>query len=322
MPQQLDDRFDLGGVVDQVGSTLGDLGRGLRDGGVGALLDVEGTLDRQRAKRDLAGRFEIIEPGHGGKRMPNQVTADEYEAIASQYSEIRLGRTDIAIDSSSSDDPGAYEASVMDNIGDIMQTRSGRELIRQLADNTNGVDKSGDPIHMQTTIAPHIDDGVLVTDNATTGGDFADGVGTPFASGRPGVGSNASIQINPGQDVGDLRPDVALFHELAHAYYLTNGIVDGGAIQPDDAIERERRAGRLGGVVRETTTPDQNVVSDARKGAGRHEHQAVGLGLYRDLPLTENAYRRERRHVAETGLGRAGDAQMPRRDTYLERDDD
>ena len=306
----------------QIGPGLGDLGRGLSQEGLSGLLDPAGMLDRQDAQRDLAKKFEVVGPEHVGPRLPNQVSQAEYENIAHTYSDIRMGRSDLKIDGSTSKDPAQYKADMMDDIGDIMQTAGGRTMVNQLANNTNGLDDKGKAIHRTTTLGPRLDaSGNPNNSNAGESGDSSPGVGSPFADGRPGVGGDTTIDINPNMDVSvggaTWRSDVALYHEMVHSFHDTRGTTDASTVQANDGFTREMGKGNWGGAVHEFVNPNPGNAGDAAAGLNRYEHQAAGLGLYADSAISENAYRRERNQVALSGKGIGGDLLMPQRDQYI-----
>ena len=68
------------------------------------------------------GRFDIVGDDFVGPRQHNQVTQQEFEEIARVYSDIRLGRGDLTMDTSEmpADQAAAYRQGVMDDIGTMM----------------------------------------------------------------------------------------------------------------------------------------------------------------------------------------------------------
>lgn len=100
---------------------------------------------------------------------------------------------------------------------------------------------------------------------------------------------------------GTFRSDVALYHELVHSYHDTRGTTDAPPVDAMDGMRRELRRGNFGGALDEILHPDPNIASDAAAGLNRYEHQAAGLGVHADNPISENAYRRERNGVALSG---------------------
>lgn len=310
-----------------LGPTLGGLGRGLGET-LEKLIDPVGVADRAQAKKDLAGKFQVIDKDYKGPKLPNMVTQEEFDKVARNYSDIRLGRSDLKIDGSTSADPKKYKADMMNDIATIMQTESGRKLVGKLSDNVNGVDAVGKPIHRTTTLLPRLGaDGKPDNSNAGESGDSSPGVGSPFADGKHGVGGDTTIAMNPGMDVvaggGTFRSDVALYHEMVHAMHDTAGTTDSSQVTEQDSALREFKKGNFSGGINEILHPDAGVASDAAfrradgTGLNRYEHQAAGLGLYKDDPITENRYRAERNAVALSGKGAPGDLLMPQRDRYV-----
>jgi hypothetical protein len=112
-------------------------GRGLLDGMAEMLSDPKGFADRQRARRKLAGLFDIVPEDHAGPRLPNQITRAEYDRVVQTYSDIQLGRGDLTIDTAEMDKTRAetYREQVMANVAMMMQTESGRRQIYGLHDN-------------------------------------------------------------------------------------------------------------------------------------------------------------------------------------------
>ena len=305
----------LGGMMQSVG----DFSRGLRQEGLSALLDPAGAVDRQRAQRELAGMFNVMRPEDmvcrpgqpDGPSAENTVTPEQFQQIARQYSDIRMGRTDIQLntDGLSEGDATAYRRDTMHDLASIMQTNGGRQLIQGLSHN----DK-----HHTTTISPLFRTNADGDYDASLGRDNTNGYAAPDgdgdlayrnADGTSGAGVNSRVRINPGQGPiapadADLtqdrwlpwRSDVLLYHELVHSLDQTRGTMD------------PNQAGDDGdGVAYDT-------------GVDRSEHRAAGLGIYKNEAISENAYRSARRDIAahsgNVGV-RAGDATMPYRDTYF-----
>jgi hypothetical protein len=279
----------------------GSGGRGLD--AVEAYLDPVGAADRANARTELAGKFVVIEDGFAGTRLPNMVTAEEYDQLARTYSDVRLGRSDLKIDASTSKDPDQYRADMMDDIGDIMQTESGRAMVAQLASNTHGVDADGNAIHHTTTLHPLLDGaGDANAGGAIEIGDAQQGVGSPYADGTRGDGDDlVDIYANPNLDVvsagATFRSDVALYHEMVHALHDTTGTTDFSAVDAGDGV-------------------DPGVTADIAAHVNRQEHLGAGLGIHAHDRFSENRYRAERNAVARSGKGLAGDRTMPQRDEY------
>lgn len=293
--------------------SIGDLGRGIQQEGIGALLDPFGAIDRQDAQRDLASRFTVVDDDHEGPRLPNQLTQEEYQQVARDFSNIRMGRSDIEIDASTAAKPEEYTEGVMNDIADIMQSESGRDLIRRLGDNEDD---------HKTTLQPFLKaDGTPDHTNAFESADSSPGNGSPFADGRPGQGTDTSVSFNPQHDIvpdanNRFRSDVVLYHELTHALHDVEGTTDMNQVQANDDVLREMGQGDFFGAFDAMLNPSVGVTTDAPQGLSRFEHQAAGLGLYADNDVSENQYRAERNQIALSGQGRAGDLLMPHRETY------
>jgi hypothetical protein len=272
-------------------------------------MDPAGDADRDKARDELAKKLTIIDDDFEGERLPNMVTRAEFEQIVKLYSDIRLGRSDIKLDPGASKDPDAFEKNMMDDLGDILQTEIGRELIAGLADNTSE-DEDGNEIHHSTTLFPNLDQSADADTSGAWTMEYGDG---------------AAIAMNPNMDVGtgdaSIRSDVALFHELVHAHHFIAGTRAEGNVEASDALTHATNTGDIWGIAGQLANPDSRVALDATEtdkvaAIERAEHQASGLGVHADDPLTENAYRAERRDVARSGQGLAGDRGMPRREGY------
>lgn len=258
------------GLWGRIGQTVGDIGRGISQEGIGGVLDPLGMLDRQQAQRDLSNRFEVLDDDFVGPRQHNQVSQAEYEEIARTYSNIRMGRGDLTMDSSSLDDDTdrqEWEDGMMNSVADMMMTTSGRRQVMGISNNTlvddagnARLDDDGDEIHRHTTMRPDLeDDGSLVTDNAGVGRAGSNSNDEAFyqlddegnISGR-GMGTDANLFINPNLQVDDCnRTDVVLAHEMQHVQNRTQGTMvpgdhvstQGELDSPDDAFRaRERQA--------------------------------------------------------------------------------
>jgi Effector protein len=311
------------------GHWLGDVMTGRADM-MTAMLDPERVKDRMKAENELAGRFEIVDGKTKGPRLPNQITSAEFHQLSNTYSDIRLGHGDLTIDGAGAKDPGQYGADIMNDIGDILQTKSGRALVEGLSNSTN-IDEKGDLVHRHTTLEPGVDDDGVpdlnLTDEQPADKNSEFGKNILGLDGTPGVGKDTVVRSNPNMDIpsvdatgaasGHGRSDVALFHEMVHAYTDTRGITESGLITADDSFVS---AAPLGAI----HLQDPDVVADAKAKwpVQRAEYQAAGLGFHKGDLLTENTYRRERTEVAKSGKGIAGDMLMPQRTKYVSTDDD
>ena len=299
-----------------------DWASGIQQEGLGAVFDPTGAVDRQRAQEELADRFSVVPDDFVGPRLPNQVTQAEYERIAATYSDVRLGRGDLTIDPSALGTPEeqqAYRDGARGDIATMMQTESGRAMIYQLHDNAPQNDAAGDPLHRHTTMVPLLAaDGTLDRTNGYAAPDGAGSTYTENADGTrtQGTGTDVHIRYNPGVNIGDAYPqltqngdnpwlgdfrsDVLLMHEMNHAMNQTAGTGDSRLVQAGDA------AGNT------------EVARDAGSNIRRIEHQAAGLGMYANDPMTENRYRSERALIGASGApgSVAGDSTMHQRTGY------
>ena len=159
----------------QIGQGIGDIGRGLSQEGISGLLDPRGMMDRQQAQRDLASRFQVMPASFVGPTRDNQVSQEEFQKIAHTFSDVRMGRGDLHVDTSSFDganakaDAARYRTGAMDDIANMMMTSSGRNQINNLSNNVKqddagnaqhtglfgaGTSWFGPEVHHQTNIVP------------------------------------------------------------------------------------------------------------------------------------------------------------------------
>lgn len=282
--------------------TITDLGRGLVQEGVGGLLDPAGAIDRQAAARELAPLFDVRDPAtlvSGPDGPPtyagNQVNREDFAQIARTYSDIRLGRSDIELHTTGMTPSEAerFRTDTMGDIGNLLQTDSGRELVGSLAHQPRG--------HTTTIQRRHASPDGADTDNAEGGapdeapeGSYADGHGTDaFVAYVPGD-QGGIIQPEASDAWLPMRSDVTLFHELVHAHHAAYGTLDQSIVE---------------------NAPDLDADTYGL------EYQAVGLGDWYDDKLTENTYRMERNAIGvanqgeRTGGGVADD-DIARRTSY------
>lgn len=265
---------------------MGDMWNGLGQEGLSGLLDPSGVVDRQEAQRELRGNFDVVPDDFIGPRNQNQVTQAEYEEIARTYSDIRLGRSDLKLDTAglSEEDAAAFRAGTMSDIGNLLQTQSGRGLVRSLAYAPLQADGTS---HRTTTISRRNDaSGNADPSNANGGGTFGQG---GYARYVPGVDTLASRE--------NLRSDVTLYHELVHAHHAVYNTWDSGNAVAGPGVPAS----------------DVGVI-------GNFEHQAAGIGAHANDAYSENRYRGERRMIGNgvgaRTTGSETDANMTRRDTY------
>ncbi|MCE9578715.1 MAG: type III secretion system effector protein [Deltaproteobacteria bacterium] len=272
---------------------------GMQQEGMTALMDPTGMLDRQQAQRELRGNFEIVAPG-ARTDAPNQVTEADFEHIARLYSDIRLDRTNLHLDPGGMSERAQlrFRRDMMGQLGRILQTGTGRDLLEGLAHN---------PHENAVNLRPYRDERGRVSD--TNGG--SDPQYQANAS-DPRRGTGADIGWTPWADAVEItsdkdawhqqRGDVGLFHELTHAWHEVNGTLDVRPTVGEPGLDGTMR--------------------DRDAGIGGWEHQAVGLGRHAADPgPNENRYRLERRRIGAHGGATVvpGDRGMELRQDYAER---
>ena len=288
------------------GQSIGDFGRGVASEGLMGLLDPAGMMDRAAASRELSTMFNVRRPEDMVSRpgdaptevAGNTVTPEEYDRIVRTYSDIRLGRSDIDLNTAGMSDADAarFRGETMGDIGNILQTESGRALINDVAYQRDD---------HRTTINLRTDASGARDNSNAEGGSVPGRSGASFSD---GVGGDAEVHYVPGDNGGIVQPtmsnawlpmrsDVTLFHELAHARHSAYGTLDQNMIGTADAAN-PRDVGQWGG-----------------------EYQAVGLGNFAGDQLTENTYRSERAAIGRSGIGARNtggvrDADIVQRDSY------
>jgi hypothetical protein len=85
---------DSGGLWGSIVQGVGDLGRGVQEEGLEGLLDPLGAINRQDAQRDLADRFNVSDTPNGDQ---NSVTPEQFREIAHTYSDVRMGRGNLTL---------------------------------------------------------------------------------------------------------------------------------------------------------------------------------------------------------------------------------
>jgi len=277
--------------------------------GLGALMDPMGAYDRQASQDVLSSHLNVLPDDFIGPRLPNQVSQSEFQEAARTYSNINLGRGDLTIDPRglSGADADTYHSGVMRNIATMMETNVGRSQVSTMSNNVLRDDAGSarhglfgmelpfdflPELHHSTTIQPYYQDanadGNRLNDPTGTanfdmtnaeemtapGGVSADQFRR--SSTVRGAGNNTIIGFNPGTTLGPGSPeDVILSHEMVHAWHETQG-----TMAPS---------------TRFSSTNPSGITADDTAGIREWEHQAAGLGRYASDPITENAYRRERR---------------------------
>lgn len=266
-----------------------------------------------------------------GPRNSNTLTQEQYDQVCATYSNIRMGKGDLTMDTSEMcpEDAVAYRDGVMKDIGTLMQTETGRKEVEKLTNNEKKVEGTfwgvytsmlglSDGVateHRHTTIKrrhqdnngdgnnDNDDDQPLSRTNASTQAFDQENKHKQFvqADGTPGDGTDQVIRFNPGINLPhDVRDDVALAHEMVHAIQGSQGTQDPTVVG------------------KELGPPNSGDPLAVDRGLPRWEHQAAGLGRYASSALSENAYRRERHqlgvNVAKGAL--QDDVDIQHRDTY------
>jgi hypothetical protein len=271
---------------------MGAVGPSRYAAAIGQPGDVQGEKPPEAAVKALKDRFEIVAPDFEGERRPNQLTQAEFDKLAKLYDDIKSGKTDIKFGAKDSAADPKFRDNVMNDLGTIMQTAAGRDMIAKMAANPNG---------NSVTFLMHRD----AQGNPDTTNAYADAA-DPRNRSRwgDGKGVDAVMAYVPGKGVVipggsapwlPLRVDVVLFHEMVHAYHMTHGTMD-------DSLVR----------------PGKNTANiDVQSGIRNSEYQAVGLGTYSNAALSENRYRKERNGIAGHPGEVGGDKTMKQRDTYV-----
>jgi hypothetical protein len=225
--------------------------------------DMRPMIEQAAARTMLADKLEVVPDEQAGLRLPNQVSPEEFERMSHMYADIMGDRSDLHIGRTMDDGSQRAPATRLDEkeyqkfrsgaLGDIatmMQTESGRELLERLA-------YTGDKHHV-TTIDPASDKR------------------RPHEAGDK---QTSEVYYAPGESWEkeglDLRSDVNLYHELAHAYHDVLDDQAHGAVHPVHRYDENHHVQRF-------------------------EYQAVGLDGEGDPILNENNYRSERRDLGET----------------------
>ena len=272
-----------------IGQNIGDIGRGIRQEGLGALRDPIGLVDRQHAQRQLSDRFQVVHDGFVGPRHHNQVTHGEYARIARTFSDIRLGRGDLTISGGNFSpfaprDRMKWEAGMQSHLADMMMTTAGRKQVFNMSNNVIrddagnarrsawgfGLERRGktriEPLFGSEGFLGELEEpswlrrhaGTLYNANAAAYGNrgsYRDELG------NRGEGGNARIAMNAGS-ISGLRSDVVLAHEMQHALHHTQGTNAPGTFGtgPDtDIANAERQAV---GLTRSDTTTGGHYLGD------------------------------------------------------------
>lgn len=220
---------------------IDDIGRGFESEGLFGLADPLGMLDRADAKRDLAPYFAISPDDFDGPHKSNEVTEDEFEAIAREYSDIRRGRGDLSIVTDRIEDPDEaqdYRNDRMHDIAMLLRTQSGREQIEFL---------NNAPDDAKTTIQPRM---------------HSDGTQAPDAACEKWSEKENRIYLSDVQNKGGIPNDdgiehVILAHEMEHSrqMIMNNEATGTSGIAGDDYFTENREMQTAGLVQSDATHP-------------------------------------------------------------------
>lgn len=229
------------------------------------IADAAGQIDRKMAAEELKDRFHV---GEGEEQGKATVSQEEYDKLVNLYSDIRMGKTQIDLDTTgmSEKDAAAFRSGTMGDMASLLQTPSGRALLDDLAHGNNG---------HRTTLGGTA--GKPDTKASLPGLDMGD-IDDRWKLDRAlhdHCGADSRVSYQPGQTVhtahdGDIRSDVTLYHELAHAWHNGHGQAARGAVSGTDGEEVELA-----------------------------EFETVGMKGYENLPYTENRYRAERDRMGD-----------------------
>ena len=246
------------------------------------LAPLRDQIQLETAKIELKGKFKIGE----GTGASNDVSPEEFEKIAKLYGNIRDGKSDLRLTSDEADPAKAAELKdkTLDDIGTMLQTKTGRQLVGDLADNTT-VDPKDPSKRVHRTTSIRMTDNPSLDNQCEPAGmrearrlrDMDSSNEIERTAGTPGVGTDAEVTYHPGESktlrgTGVLATgDTTLFHELLHAQHATHGT----------RIRADQRY--------------QGAEGDVDNGVRAEEMATVGLAGSSGSSLTENAYRRERK---------------------------
>ena len=230
--------------------------------------------ERQCARDALDEYLDVVDPEKLGRApFPNEVTACDFEEIATLYADILGDRTDLHIAPeglSPRFTAEVVEATAKD-LAKILATVTGRDLLADLA-----VGEKGLQTHIRWTGSPE------------------DAYASPLDKGEMGRdGSGAEVAYTPGEAAeiggpqwGHVPSDVVLFHELTHARHMQGGDVPAEIGETGDVLGYPS-VDEMG--LNATDPGDVNVIAE--------EYATVGLDAWADDPRTENGYRAEREQV-------------------------
>lgn len=255
--------------------------------------------DRKKAQAELKDRFQVMTPEQlkllGDKALPNQVSQADFEKLATTYSDIRMGESNLKLDTAGMDPTKAdeFKKGSMNDIASLLQTGSGRELISQLDE---GIGKDGKEHTTSIGSVPARAAFAGASDPAKE--DLRQTTGTDMEA-KYQPGASATIGDPKKEPWYPQRSDVTLMHELTHALHGVKGTTQEFTPPPIQQVIDHK--------INDMPTPTLN-----------EEWATVGLGQFANDPITENKYREERRKLAGQVGARPGDEgpHMVRREHY------
>jgi hypothetical protein len=181
------------------------------------LLDVAEQLgplpSPQRLDPALDGKFEVI-ADEAQPTRENQVTATELDELNKLCADIRKGRRTLGVSSFDSRQRADFMDQTLQELGYILQTKVGRQLVTNLAD--------------QGPFGPSTEIGISTDPSCNP------------RNGDPSVSYDPTRLVSEPNESDDawskMRSDVTLFHELTHAYHVVNGTYAEGFATEEDGV--------------------------------------------------------------------------------------
>jgi hypothetical protein len=247
-------------------------------------LDEATLADREAASAELSSMFKIVE--NEADVDGNAVTQEQFEQIVANYSDIRMGKTNIQFGSGAEGQSAEeFKGLAMKDLARMMQTKSGRELLDHAM---HATDKDGKAL--KTTIQH---------------GEEPEAEAMDKKRAMNGKGSNATIHYRPGQDTptegtgaswGDHhRSDVALYHEFVHAKHMHDGEL---------STDRDTEEMNTVGMGRDFNAKHFQYFENRY----RHERRMIGQG---DTGVVEGDRGMAQRDNFKGGEGQGGDYVVP-----------
>lgn len=248
------------------------------------LQEARERLDVEAARIELRDKFHVIGDGELHDGAQNTVDEQQFEQLAQLYSDIRLGKTDLKFDTSGMDAETAakFKGGTMQDLGSMLQTESGRDLVQKLAFNEKG--------HTTTLTGAEAPNKAKCTREQS---DDPQQEALLARQDSNGTGNDAIVKYVPGQGfvqkgpANDPRPyeleqrsDIVLYHELTHALHRTDGTTAQGRV-----------SGYGGQHPAESTCDDEIEIEE-------YDTSGIGHDGHDDY-FSENTYRAERAEMGE-----------------------